>query len=890
MAKKAPARTKMIYYFGKTKTEGKGTQKQLLGGKGANLAEMTSIGLPVPPGFTITTEVCALYYKHGKKLPPGLMEEVAKNVKLLEKELCKRFGDPKNPLLVSVRSGAAASMPGMMNTILNLGLNDEAVVGLANATGNERFAYDAYRRLINMFGDVVCGVDHELFEHVFTAIKKKYNAKTDNDVPLEGMIELCDEYKAVFKKHFGKVFPQDPLDQLELSIEAVFKSWMQARAVKYRQVENITGLLGTAVNVQSMVFGNMGDDSGTGVAFTRNPATGENKFYGEFLINAQGEDVVAGIRTPEPVEGMAKWNKPIYKQLLAIKDRLEEHYRDVQDIEFTIEKGTLFMLQTRNGKRTGAAAVKIACDMAKEGFIDEKTALRRIPANDLTQLLLPSFSPAAKADAEKKGRLLTIGLPASPGAAAGKLAFTASEAVERSHAGEKVLLVRKETNPEDIEGMHTAAGILTSTGGMTSHAAVVARGWGRCCVAGAGNIVIDEAARKITVGGKTFTHNDVLSLDGSTGEVISGEVATQEPKLSSDFTKVMKWSDKYRTLKVRTNADTPEDAKRAREFGAEGIGLCRTEHMFFEGERIQAMRAMILADNVADRKKALEKLLPLQRKDFIGIFTAMKGLPVTIRLLDPPLHEFLPHDDHSQAEMAKQLGTTVEAVKARVSKLHEMNPMLGHRGCRLAVTYPEILETQVTAITEAVIACKEKKIDAQAEIMIPLVGTAKELTMLRDQVAETIEQVKQAKKYKNKLDIMIGTMIEIPRAALTADAIAESAEFFSFGTNDLTQMTFGYSRDDVNTFLPDYLNKEILDRDPFQTLDVTGVGQLVEMAVTKGRAARKGLKCGICGEHGGDPDSIKFCHKVKLDYVSCSPFRVPIARLAAAQAALADHK
>ncbi|MEX2169782.1 MAG: pyruvate, phosphate dikinase [Pirellulales bacterium] len=890
MAKKAPARTKMIYYFGKTKTEGKGTQKQLLGGKGANLAEMTSIGLPVPPGFTITTEVCALYYKHGKKLPPGLMDEVAKNVKLLEKELGKRFGDPKNPLLVSVRSGAAASMPGMMNTILNLGLNDDAVVGLANATGNERFAYDAYRRLINMFGDVVCNVDHELFEHVFTAIKKKYNAKTDNDVPLEGMIELCDEYKAVFKKHFGKAFPQDPLDQLELSIEAVFESWMQARAVKYRQVENITGLLGTAVNVQSMVFGNMGDDSGTGVAFTRNPATGENKFYGEFLINAQGEDVVAGIRTPEPVEGMAKWNKPIYKQLLAIKDRLEEHYRDVQDIEFTIEKGTLFMLQTRNGKRTGAAAVKIACDMTKEGFIDEKTALRRIPANDLTQLLLPSFSPAAKADAEKKGRLLTIGLPASPGAAAGKLAFTASEAVERSHAGEKVLLVRKETNPEDIEGMHTAAGILTSTGGMTSHAAVVARGWGRCCVAGAGNIVIDEAARKITVGGKTFTHNDVLSLDGSTGEVIAGEVATQEPKLSSDFTKVMKWSDKYRTLKVRTNADTPEDAQRARDFGAEGIGLCRTEHMFFEGERIQAMRAMILADNVADRKKALEKLLPLQRKDFIGIFTAMKGLPVTIRLLDPPLHEFLPHDDHSQAEMAKQLGTTIEAVKARVAKLHEMNPMLGHRGCRLAVTYPEILETQVTAITEAVIACKEKKIDAQAEIMIPLVGTAKELTMLRDQVAETIETVKQAKKYKNKLDIMIGTMIEIPRAALTADAIAESAEFFSFGTNDLTQMTFGYSRDDVNTFLPDYINKEILDRDPFQTLDVTGVGQLVEMAVTKGRAARKGLKCGICGEHGGDPDSIKFCHKVKLDYVSCSPFRVPIARLAAAQAALADQK
>lgn len=889
MAKTAGA-TKMAYYFGKTKTEGKSNQKQLLGGKGANLADMTSIGLPVPPGFTITTEVCDLYYKHKQKLPPGLMDEVRKNVAILEKETGKKFGDSKLPLLVSVRSGAAASMPGMMNTILNLGLNDEAVVGLANATQNERFAYDSYRRLINMFGDVVSGVDHEHFEVAFAKIKKKYNAKLDNEVPLEGMIELCDEYKKVYQHHYGKPFPQDPLEQLEASVEAVFKSWMQPRAVKYRQVENITGLLGTAVNVQSMVFGNMGDDCGTGVAFTRNPSTGENKFYGEFLVNAQGEDVVAGIRTPLPVAEMPKWNKAIHKRLLEIKDLLESHYKDVQDIEFTIERGVLFMLQTRNGKRTGAAAVKIACDMVKEKLIDEKTAVQRIPAGDLTQLLLPSFTPAAKAAAKKDGKLLTVGLPASPGAAVGKLAFTAAEAVERTHAGEKVLLVRKETNPEDIDGMHLAAGILTSTGGMTSHAAVVARGWGRCCVAGAGEVQIDEKGRKIKVGGKTFTHNDVLSIDGSTGEVMLGEIATQEPKLSGDFATVMGWADKYRTLKVRTNADTPADAKRAREFGAEGIGLCRTEHMFFEGDRIVAMRAMILADNLADRKKALKNLLPLQRKDFVGLFTAMKGLPVTIRLLDPPLHEFLPHDAKSQGELAKELGVKPDFVKNRVAQLHEQNPMLGHRGCRLAVTYPEILETQVTAIVEAAIACVEKKIDAQVEIMIPLVGTAAELKMLRDQTQAVIDAVKEAKKFTGKLNILIGTMIEIPRAALTADQIGEQADFFSFGTNDLTQMTFGFSRDDINTFLPDYINNELLAQDPFQSLDVTGVGQLVEMGVTKGRSVKKGLKCGICGEHGGDPASIKFCHSVGLDYVSCSPFRVPIARLAAAQAALAAAK
>ena len=877
-----PSGERMIYYFGATRTDGRGDQKPLLGGKGANLAEMTSIGLPVPPGFTITTACCDLYYKNKKQLPPGLMDDVRRNIAVLEKEIGKKFGERGDPLLVSVRSGAAASMPGMMNTILNLGLNDESVIGLANATGNERFAYDSYRRLINMFGDVVVGVDHEHFEQAFSKIKLKYRAEHDTEVPLKGMIELCESYKQVYERHHGEPFPQDPLDQLELAIEAVFKSWMQPRAVKYRQVENITGLLGTAVNVQSMVFGNMGDDSGTGVAFTRNPSTGENKFYGEFLVNAQGEDVVAGIRTPLPVDQMPKWNKQVYQQLLEIKKILENHYRDVQDIEFTIERKKLYMLQTRTGKRTGFAAVRIACDLAKEKLIDEVTAVKRIPAGDLTQLLLPSFDPAKKKTAE----VLTVGLPASPGAAVGTLAFTAKEAVDRTTAGERVLLVRKETNPEDIEGMHLAAGILTSTGGMTSHAAVVARGWGRCCVAGAGAIQIDEKARKITVGGKVFTHKDVLSIDGSTGEVMVGEVARVEPKLSGDFATVMKWADKYRTLKIRTNADTPADAQRARDFGAEGIGLCRTEHMFFEGERIQAMREMILAETKEDRVAALSKLLPYQREDFEGIFKAMKGLPVTIRLLDPPLHEFLPQDEKSQREMAQRLGVSPAKVKARVSQLHEMNPMLGHRGCRLAVTFPEILEMQVTAIVEAAINCKNRKIDAQPEIMIPLVGAAKELAMLRDLTIETIEKVRQAKKFSGNLDITVGTMIEIPRAALTADEVAKYADFFSFGTNDLTQMTFGFSRDDVNTFLPDYLKAELLARDPFQTLDATGVGQLVEMAVTKGRSTKRGLKCGICGEHGGDPASIAFCHKVGLDYVSCSPFRVPIARLAAAQAAL----
>ncbi len=871
-----------IFYFGRTRCDGKGDMKQLLGGKGANLAEMTSIGLPVPPGFTITTEVCDQYYKSGRKLPKGLMDEVHKAVATMEKELGKKFGDQSNPLLVSVRSGAALSMPGMMNTILNLGLTDKSVVGVANATQNERFAYDSYRRLINMFGDVVMGVDHEHYEAVFDKIKMRYKAKLDTDVPTKGMIELCEAYKKVYRDHVGEDFPQDPYRQLELAIEAVFKSWMQHRAVRYRQIHNITGLKGTAVNVQSMVFGNMGDDCGTGVAFTRNPSTGVNKFYGEFLINAQGEDVVAGIRTPMSTDAMTKWKPEIYKQLLGVKKTLEDHYRDMQDIEFTIERSKLFMLQTRNGKRTGAAAVKIACDMVKEKLITEKEAVLRIPAGDLTQLLLPSFDPAAK----KKGSVLTIGLPASPGAAVGKLAFTAAEAVQRTQAGEKVLLVRKETNPEDIDGMHSAAGILTSTGGMTSHAAVVARGWGRCCVAGAGAIQIDEKARKITVNGKTFKHSDTLSIDGSTGEVMEGAIATMEPKLSGDFATVMRWADKYRTLKVRTNADTPPDAERARSFGAQGIGLCRTEHMFFEGDRIMAMREMILAETVEARKKALAKLLPYQKKDFIGIFTAMKGLPVTIRLLDPPLHEFLPQDAKSQGEMAKRLGVSVKTVQNRVSQLHEANPMLGHRGCRLSVTYPEILEMQVTAIVEAAIDCRAKGINALPEIMHPIVGTANEIQLLRQWTEETIAKVKAAKKASGKLDITIGTMIEIPRAAVTANEIAHHADFFSFGTNDLTQMTFGYSRDDVNTFLPDYLNREILPKDPFQSIDVSGVGQVIGIGVSKGRSVKKDLKIGICGEHGGDPDSIVFCHNVGMDYVSCSPFRVPIARLAAAQAAL----
>jgi len=873
---------KMVYGFCAGKAEGNGTMKALLGGKGANLAEMTSIGLPVPPGFTITTETCEKYYKGGMRLPHGLMNELHRHMAAVQKDTGREFGSTDNPQLVSVRSGAAVSMPGMMDTVLNLGLNDDAVEGLAKLTGNRRFAYDAYRRLINMFGDVVMGVDHAHFEAAFKTIKQKYNATLDTDVPEAGMVELVKAYHTVYRKRVGDEFPQNPFKQLEMSIEAVFKSWNADRAVKYRRLNGIAGLEGTAVNVQAMVYGNMGDDSGTGVAFTRNPNTGENKFFGEFLIDAQGEDVVAGIRTPRPAAEMAKWDKKSYAQLMKIKTTLEKHYKDMQDIEFTVERGRLFMLQTRNGKRTGAAAVKIACDMVKEKLITEEQALLRIPANDLTQLLLPSFDPAARS----KATVLAEGLPASPGAAVGKLAFTAEEATERTKAGESVLLVRHDTSPEDVEGMHSAAGIVTSTGGMTSHAAVVARGWGKCCVAGVDALEIDVKKRKLTIGDRTFGPDDELSLDGTTGEVMEGAVATREPTLSGDFLKIMRWSDKYRRLQVRTNADTPEDALRAREFGAEGIGLCRTEHMFFEGDRIMAMREMIVSETVEEREAALAKLLPYQRDDFIGLFEAMKGLPVTIRLLDPPLHEFLPHEKHEQDELAKKLGMKPSALRERLLHLHETNPMLGHRGCRLAISHPEIVKMQVRAIAEATIECLKRRVRAMPEIMVPLVGVRKELAVLREIAMETIHEVRREHDYAGRLDIKIGTMIEVPRAAVVADMIAEVADFFSFGTNDLTQLTFGYSRDDVNHFLPDYLHEEVLPNDPFQSLDTNGVGRLVKMGAELGRTTNDQLKLGICGEHGGDPASVHFCHEAGLDYVSCSPFRVPIARLAAAQAAL----
>ena len=874
---------KMVFYFGRTKCEGKADQKLLLGGKGANLSDMVSIGLPVPPGFTITTDTCARYYTEGRRLPKGLMDEVRGHIATLEKELGKKLGDMRNPLLVSVRSGAAVSMPGMMDTVLNLGLNDLVVLGLAEATGNRRFAFDAFRRLINMFGDVVMGVDHHHFEREFDAVKTKYGAATDTDVPTVGLEELCFAYKRIYREHVGEEFPQDPMKQLELSIEAVFKSWNGDRAISYRNINGIKGLNGTAVNVQAMAYGNMGDDSGTGVAFTRDPSTGENVFYGEFLVNAQGEDVVAGIRTPRPISEMDDWMPAVYKQLLKVRSILEKHYKDMQDIEFTVEKGKLFMLQTRNGKRTGTAAVRVAVEMVKERLIDEKTALKRIPAGDLTQLLLPSFQAKDKAGIA----VLTKGIGASPGAATGKLAFTAAEAVERAHAGEHVLLVRKETSPEDVEGMHKAVGILTSTGGKTSHAAVVAVGWGKCCVVGAGELSIDTEAGTMTVAGRTFGRQDVLSIDGTTGEVMLGSVPRTVPEsLGGDFATIMQWADRHARMKVRTNADTPADARRARDFGAVGIGLCRTEHMFFEGERIKAMRQMILATDRGARENALAKLLPFQREDFVGIFTAMDGYPVTVRLLDPPLHEFVPHEHAQQEELAREAGVPVSEVKRRVSQLHEHNPMLGHRGCRLAVTYPEILVMQVRAIVEAALHCIEEGIDAQPEIMIPLVGTRRELATLRDLTARTIADVCAERGVKAP-KIPIGTMIEIPRAAVTADEIAEAAEFFSFGTNDLTQMTFGFSRDDIGSFVPAYIEKGLLDKDPFQSIDQDGVGQLVRMACVKGRQAREKLKLGVCGEHGGDPASITFFGSCGLDYVSCSPFRVPVARLATAQAAMA---
>ncbi|MBF8268747.1 MAG: ppdK [Gammaproteobacteria bacterium] len=874
---------KPIFYFSSTLTEGNRNMRDILGSKGANLAEMTSIGLPVPPGFTITTTTCAEFYATGQKLSRGLINDIHKYIGRLERDTGKHFGSNSNPLLLSVRSGAAVSMPGMMDTVLNLGLNDQSLQGLEQATGNRRFALDAYRRLINMFGDVVMGIDHHHFEAELDRIKKRHRAKQDTDLNVNGLKAVIDAYKQIYKKHTRQDFPQDPYEQLQKAVEAVFHSWNIPRAIAYRRINDIRGLLGTAVNIQTMVFGNMGNDSGTGVAFTRDPTSGENVLYGEFLINAQGEDVVAGIRTPEPVLKIKAWRPDIYRQLLATKQLLEKHYKDMQDVEFTIEQGKLFILQTRTGKRTGNAAVKIAVDMVRERLITRKTALMRVPPNDLNQLLLPSFIDKAK------GNVLTKGLPASPGAASGYPVFTADEAVEKKEKGTKVILVRKETSPEDIHGMDAAEGILTSTGGTTSHAAVVARGWGKCCITGAADIIIDEANRTLRINGTLIRGSDVISIDGSTGEVMLGDIPRKRPGFSKEFYTLMQWADKTRKLEIRTNADTPADARVARRFGAAGIGLCRTEHMFFGEKRILAMREMILADNTTARRKALKKLLPYQRRDFEGIFTAMKDLPVTVRLIDPPLHEFLPQEITTQQRVAKDLGLSLDYIQRRVDQLHEINPMLGHRGCRLTVTYPEILEMQVRAIVEAAINCRRRHINAMPEIMIPLIGVDKELSMLRELVLRTITAVKAEKQYDGKLAIPIGTMIEIPRAALTADEIAVHADFFSFGTNDLTQMTLGYSRDDIGSFLPEYLDKQILPHNPFQTIDMIGVGQLVDMAVTKGRSVKEKLKCGICGEHGGDPDSITFFASVNLDYVSCSPFRVPVARLAAAQAVLKNQ-
>ncbi len=873
---------KRIHYFGKLGSRRTQFSKDRLGGKGASLAYMRSLGLPVPPGFTITTEVCAEYYDRGEKLPPGLMDQVRQNLAKLEKEMDKGFGSKENPLLVSVRSGAAVSMPGMMDTVLNLGLNDVTAEWMARTTGNKRATYDAYRRLIHMFGDVVMGLDHEDFEDAFARIKESSGAVDDVDVPAEGLEELVGEYKRVYENQTGEEFPQDPFRQLELAIEAVFRSWNSPRAIRYREINHIHGHLGTAVTVQAMVFGNLDDNSGTGVAFTRNPSTGENELYGEFLVNAQGEDVVAGIRTPRSVQEMGEWNPRVRDELLETKWVLEGHFKDMQDVEFTVERGDLYMLQSRRGQRTGQAAVRIAVDMVEHGIITQEEALLRIPPQAMTQFLLPNFTSADKENAE----ILTQGLPASPGAARGKLAFTAEEAVRRAADGEKVILIRRETSPEDVDGMHHAEGILTSTGGMTSHAAVVARGWGKCCVVGAGHLSINAKQRRVTIGGRTFGPDDTFSIDGSTGDVMLGEVSYSEPELSGYFATVMEWADQHRTLGIRANADTPEEAERARQFGATGIGLTRTEHMFFGPERIEAMQEMILSDSTAARERALAKLLPYQRDDFRGILSAMRGYPVTIRLLDPPLHEFLPRERKSQEALARNLEIPLDLVEERVSELHETNPMLGHRGCRLAITYPEILVMQVRAIVEAAIACRRDNIRAQPEIMIPLVGSREELSILRDQVESTIERVMEAEGYTGSLEIPVGTMIEVPRAALTAGEIAEEADFFSFGTNDLTQMTYGFSRDDINSFLPDYLAQSVLTKDPFFSLDQTGVGRLVRMAAEEGRAANAGLKVGICGEHGGEPDSIDFFHGVGLDYVSCSSFRVPVARLAAAQAAL----
>ncbi|MCK6458937.1 MAG: pyruvate, phosphate dikinase [Planctomycetes bacterium] len=871
--------SRSVYFFERGKADGDARMKQVLGGKGANLAEMCRIGLPVPPGFTIGTAVCAAYYENGERLPDPVRKEVDEHLGKLEAAMERRFGAPEAPLFVSVRSGAAISMPGMMDTVLNLGLNEATLEGLAKSTGNRRFALDAYRRLVHMFGDVVMGVPHEEFEEALSDVKARRRAVLDTDLDEKGLEEVVKRYLGIYEKHVKAPFPQDPREQLARAIEAVFRSWNADRARKYREIHGIKGLLGTAVNVQAMVFGNLGATSGTGVCFTRDPSTGENVFYGEYLVNAQGEDVVAGIRTPEPIALLGQEMPDVYRQLLSIKDTLERHYKEMQDLEFTVQDGVLYMLQTRTGKRTAQAAVRIAVEMADEGLIDEKEALRRVDPAHLDRLLHPTFDPGAEKVLLSRG-----GLPASPGAVSGRIVFTADEAESWASRGEKVILVRRETSPEDIGGMHAAQGILTALGGMTSHAAVVARGMGKCCVAGCGDAQIDAAKRTLTFGGRTLREGDWISLDGSSGEVMLGRVKTMAPKPGEHFGRLMAMADRHRRLRVRTNADTPHDAKVAREFGAEGIGLCRTEHMFFEETRITAVREMILAENVADRERALAKLLPEQRKDFLGIFKAMDGLPVTIRLLDPPLHEFVPHDTETRKKLADGLKIPVERVERRCKELEEFNPMLGHRGCRLMITFPEIIEMQGRAIAEAACDAARDGVHVIPEVMIPLVGAKKELDYCVEKVRAVVEKTLLARGAK--VPFLFGTMIEVPRAALLAREIAGTAEFFSFGTNDLTQMTFAFSRDDAGRFLADYLAKEILEKDPFQTLDTEGVGKLVRMAVADGRAARPKLKLGICGEHGGDPASIAFCHEAGLDYVSCSPYRVPIARLAAARAAL----
>ncbi len=870
--------SKFVYLF----SEGNASMKNLLGGKGANLAEMTGLGLPVPRGFTVTTEACTRYYNDGKVIASEIEAEIYQMLTKTEHIVGKTFGDPTNPFLVSVRSGARASMPGMMDTILNLGLNDQVVAGLAKLTNNERFAYDSYRRFIQMFSDVVMEVEKPKFEKILDAVKEENGAKFDTDLSAENLKEVVKRYKELYRAEKGTEFPQDPKIQLMEAVKAVFRSWDNPRAIIYRRLNDIPGDWGTAVNVQEMVYGNMGNDSGTGVAFTRNPSTGEKKLYGEFLMNAQGEDVVAGIRTPQPMEQMKLVNEDAYNQFVNIANTLESHYRDMQDMEFTIEKGKLFMLQTRNGKRTAASALKIAVDLVSEGMITKKEALMKVDPKQLDALLHPNFEPKAL----KAAKPVAKGLPASPGAATGRVYFEAGEAVEAAKGGEKkIILVRMETSPEDIEGMHVSQGILTGRGGMTSHAAVVARGMGTCCVAGCSEIKINEEEKYfIDKDGKKYKEGDWISLDGSAGNVYGERLPTIEPEMTGDFSTLMQWADEARTMKVRTNADTPADAAQAIKFGAEGIGLCRTEHMFFEADRIPAMREMIVARTEEQRRKALEKLLPMQRSDFEGLFKEMQGYPVTIRFLDPPLHEFLPQADEDIEALAREMGMTFADLKGIVSGLHEFNPMMGHRGCRLAVSYPEIAEMQTRAVIEAAINVNRNGMSVVPEIMIPLVGDVKELKYVKDIVVKTAAEV--IEKAGVKLDYKVGTMIEIPRAALIADSIAAEAEFFSFGTNDLTQMTFGFSRDDAGKFLEDYYAKKIYESDPFARLDQTGVGKLVEMAAKLGKQTRPDIKLGICGEHGGDPSSIEFCHNAGLNYVSCSPFRVPIARLAAAQAAI----